>query len=153
MATKYSTAATKATQDPPARFEASEFKGNVFCAYDEYDLASDGAVLALADVVKFQKLPAGARIVEVAMSFPDLGTGGHGTFGWEANADEVADADGIFTDIDFETADDTVLMSSGANVPGFGKKFTAETQLSLTITEATTAAVGVIKCAVTYVMD
>jgi hypothetical protein len=150
MAAKYSTAATKAQTVPLTRFENSEYKGNFHVAYDEFDLA---AVLAITDTVEFMHLPPGARVIQVAMSYPDLGTAGTGTLGWMANGVDIADPDGFFTALDFKTAADTVLMSSEANVPGFGVKFTVETKVLLTMTEATTASSGKIKVAVSYVME
>jgi hypothetical protein len=151
MATRLSTAATKAAASPVTKYEASEYKGNVYVAYDEYVL--DGTVIGGSDTVRFMKLPNLARVTEVAISYPDLGTTGTGTLGWEANSVDSADADGFMTALDFKTAADTILMSSEANVPGFGKQFSAQTQVTLTMTEATTATTGTIKLAVTYVMD
>lgn len=149
MATVYSVAATKAQQTPPARFEAQEFKGNMYVAYDSY--TSTGAIGA-ADVIKFMKLPALARVIEVTLSHSDHGATGSCKVGYEANGSDVADDDAFLTNVDLATAANTVQMSDEANVPGFGKQLAAETQVSITMTAVTTVA-GTLKLAVHYVID
>lgn len=149
MSTLYSVAATKAATVPVTRYEASEHKGNLYAAYDSY--TSTGAIGA-ADVIKFMKLPALARVVEVALSHDDLGATGSCKVGYEANGTDAADDDAFLTNVDLNTAANTVLMSSEANVPGFGKQLAAETQVSITMTAVTTVA-GTLKLVVYYVLD
>jgi len=149
MATVYSVAATKYATTPKTLFEASEFKGNAYVAYDYYTAPG---VIGAADVIKFMRLPAGARVVEVTLSHDDLGATGSCKFGYEANGVDVADDDAFLTAVNLNAAANTVQMSDEVNVPGFGKQFTVETQLSVTMTAITTVA-GTIKIAVTYVTE
>jgi hypothetical protein len=76
--------------------------------------------------------------------------------GWEANSVDSADDDGFLASVDLNTAADTVSMSDQSNMPGFGKKFSiggGDTQISITMTQATTATSGSIKLAVFYSVD
>ena len=153
MATLYGSNATKRDVNVPSdKIPAGEQVGEKHFAYDEYSLV--GVVLGAADVIKMMKLPAGARVSEVVLAFPDLGTTGTCTVGWEASASGAiaADADGFLTTVDLNTAADVVAMSSQANNPGQYKKFDEEVQISIAMSAATTAVAGTIKLEVEYVL-
>jgi hypothetical protein len=149
MAALLGTNATKRAASPFSAIEQGEERG---VSYDEYTLPS--AVIGASDTIDLGLLPQGARVLEVALSFPDLGTTGALKLGWVLNAAaDAADDDGFLTNVDLNTAADTVLMSTEANVPGFGKKFAAATIVRATMTAATTATSGTIKCAVYYTLE
>lgn len=111
-----------------------EYGGNARWAYDYY--TSSVAAIALNEEIKLMKLPAGARVVGVLAKWDDHGTSGTATLGWEANGTESADLDGLIASIDMKTsASSTATLAAAA----IFQKFTAETQITLKITEATDA--------------
>lgn len=154
MATVYSKNATKIASVPMSRADQGEVAGRVHVMYDEYQPAA--AAVALATVVEFQQLPAGARVLDVIVSFPDQGTTGTFKMGYKANGVEAADDDAFFaTGTSFKAADDTFSMQDGANMPGFGIKFSALTTPTITLTEATDASSTTVpwKVMIEYVLD
>lgn len=149
MATLYSSQWTNAfVSVPSVKIAPGDVGGEVKMAYAEFVVT---AAPTNGDVLKLFKLPSGARLVEFVLSFPDLGTAGSLNVGWAANGVDAADADGILAAVDVNTAADTVLMTSGANLPGFGKEFGAETDIQIDIATAWTATTGTIKALAKYV--
>lgn len=151
MATVYGTYATKRDNTVPAeKLETQVDGGRIRVSYDSY---SCSAVLALNDVIKLGKLPAGARVVGFWLKSADLGTAGKLDLGWEANGVDAVDVDGFLAAVDVNAAAVTKDQSSQANMPGLGKKFGAETQIIVTANEATTATSGTIEVCIQYVID
>ncbi len=152
MATFYGKNRTKNRSTPAKLAEQGEVGGRVHVMYDEYDPST---VVANASVIEFgAPLPAGARVLNAFISFPDQGTTGTGTLGWAATLDEVADPDGYMASISFKAASDSFsTIATDANVPGVGKKFTAPAQTILTLTEAIDAGTGTIKVWLEYIID
>lgn len=152
MATLYGKNRTKNRSVPAKLGEQGEGGGRLHIMYDEYDPAT---VVANADVIEFgAPLPAGARVIDAGISFPDQGTTGTAILGWAATADEVADPNGYMASVSLKAAADSfTMMATDANVPGVGKKFTAEAQTIMTLTEAIDAGTGSIKVWVSYVID
>lgn len=148
--TEYGVNATKRDVNVPSKKIApGEVNGQIKVAYDEF---SPAAAITINSVIKMMKLPAGARVIDVLIKTTDLGSAGVFDVGWEANGVEAADADGFFAALDVNTAAINKLMAATAAVDGVFKKFSAETQISITVTTATTAA-GKIQLAVFYIVD
>ncbi len=152
MATFYGKNRTKNRSLPAQLAEQGEVGGRLHVMYDEYDPAT---VVANASVIEFgAPLPAGARVLNSFISFPDQGTTGTAILGWAATADEASDTDGYQASISLKAAADSFSsIATDANVPGIGKKFTAEAQTILTLTEAIDAGTGSIKVWVHYIID
>jgi hypothetical protein len=139
---------------PSQKIPAGEQAGRLRVAYDEYDLA-DSAALDTTDVIKFMEIPAGARIHEVILVHPDVGTTGDANLGWAASADggETADPNGFLAAVDLNAAAGSHLMSSQLGVPGKGKEFSEAVEVQLVPTEIFTAVVGIIKVTILYTLD
>lgn len=138
MATLYSKEYAKAYNDVP--FEpviASKYSGKERQIYAEIDLSAE---LATTDEIIFAKLPGNCRLTDLRFVSPDWGTTGACNIGWKANADQVADADGIFAALDCNTAPVDAQMSGA--IAGFQKDFSAPTDLALVPTAASTALTG-----------
>src|SRR4051812_46016358 len=153
MATVYGTNATKRDVNVPAdKIGKGEVNGKILFAYDEYVAAG---VIANSTVIRLMKLPAGARLIDAMVSADDLGTTGTGTLGWEANTVDAASSAGIIAALDFNAAAaNTGMLKTAVPTTGCFKKFSevgGETQISITMTAATTAA-GTIRCGVWYVL-
>ncbi len=155
MGTQLSSNATLLAVSPPKRVEQGEYSGRVHVLYDEFQPVA--TVVANAEVIKFQPLPAGARVIDVQMSFSDQGTTGTAKLGWLASADavEAADDDGFLATIDMKAAANTVCLQDEAAIPGYGKKFASSVQPALTMTEATDASSTTVpwKLVIEYVLD
>jgi len=103
------------------------------------------------------KLKKGMRILDVVMSFPDLGTTGVLNVGHSAGdaAVESLDADAFLASVDVNTAADCVSMKSqmeagGANA-GWLKELADDVDLQVDIATAWTVTSGTIKGYVEYV--
>jgi hypothetical protein len=153
MASLYGANHTKAFVNVPAdKIDVSAWQGRVRQIYDEIDLS---AVLALNDKVYMGRLPKGAKVVEVILAFPDLGTAGLLDVGYEyvSSADGTSDPDAFLNDVDVNTAAGTVKMSDQANMVGMGVEMAGEANIVVTAIQATTATSGKIKLIVEYVLD
>ncbi len=145
MATIYGVEATK--REAGSLAEQGKLGGIVRSAYDEY--LSAGAVIATG-ALKLMKLPQGARLIGIKAVWPDHGTTGAATLGWEANGVDAADADGIIAAMDLTAAGNVIALASA----GFQKKFGAETQITCTIGTATDASTDLkIQVELFYVVD
>jgi hypothetical protein len=156
MATLYGKYATYKQVDVPSQKVPAQFElGKKRSLIDEYDLDTLGVILGATDVIKMMKLPAGAIVTEVKLAFPDLGTTGTCTVGWEASEDGsiAADADGFLAGVDLNTAADVFKMSDQANMPGQFKQFDKEVQVSIAMTAATTAITGKLKLEVEFILN
>jgi hypothetical protein len=141
MATLYGVNATKRDVTVPAeKIDANAGNARLKVLHDKY--VASGA-LTSGDVIKFRKIPKGARVIEAICKYSDLGTTGTGKLGWEAGATaaEAADDDGLMASLDFNAAADCILSSQNLAAPiAIGKEFSEEVQVSLTLTANTTAA-------------
>lgn len=158
MATIYSNQWTNAyITKPSVKNAPGDVNGQSRFLFFDYDIT---AAPTNGDVLKLGKLPKGAKVKEACLSFPDLGSAGSLNLGWAASAEldsagsavEAADADGFMAAVDVNTAADTVLMSSGVNVPGMLKDFAAEVDVQIDIATAWTATSGKIKGYIEYVL-
>lgn len=147
---------------PNQRTQAGDQNAAVKRIYFSYAVAA--AVIALNDVIKLARLPKGARIYNAALKFPDQGTTGTSTLGWAASPElsggsavEAADDDGLLTTVDMKAARDFVTltqqMEAGGNVAGHLKKFAAEVDVQLKITEATDVGTGTIEGYIEFTLD
>lgn len=143
MATVYGVNAAKLVAVPAEKIDANAGYAKSRILHDKY--VASGA-LTSGDVIKFMKIPKGARVIEAILKYSDLGTTGTGKLGWEAGTDEAADDDGLMASLDFNAAADCILSSQNLAAPiAIGKEFAGEVQVSLTLTASTTAA-GTIEC-------
>jgi len=138
--------------EPSVKIEVGKNHGRVRRAYASITLAAE---LAVDDVIKFCKLPAGAYLVDARLIAPHDGTSGIVNVGWEANGVDAADEDGIFIgasegDLGAAALDAKLLGTA----PGYNKKFGAETIISAKCTEVTAASTGdKIQLELFYVLD
>lgn len=153
MATLYSSQYQDAYQDVPSdKINSPDFNGRVHIAYFEYTIT---AAPTNGDVLKLLKLPKHARVLDFHIAAPDLGTAGVLNIGWAASAEldsagaavEAADADGFMASVDVNAAAAIQNMAdvSGAAVPGYLKKFSAEVDVQIDIATAWTVTSGTIK--------
>lgn len=155
MATKYGTNATKrANQTIPDLEAQGEKKSPLLVAYDEYALTAD---LAVSDVIRMMKLPAGARVHNVELYFDAMGAGTVHV-GWEANSVDAADNDGFMTSVAVTSAGAQDMADDQPTIAGAGffKQFSplgGETQVTITIATDTSATSGSYKLAVYYAIS
>jgi len=152
MATLYGSNATRRlVNNPPDKVDAGVQHGRVRVSYDTYTAAG---ALSNGDVIRMGYLPKGARVVGYWLKSNDLGTTGTCKVGYEASADaaEAADDDAFFASVDLNAAAITLDQGDQENMPGLGKEFSGECQISITLTAATTAA-GTISFCCMYTVD
>lgn len=155
MATKYGVNATNRLASPAVLVPQGEQNSGLKVAFDSYTLT---AALAQNDVIKFMKLPPGARVHDVVVNFSASLDAAAGTVdvGWESNGIDAADTDGFMDAVD-ATAAATVIMSDDEGTrPGMFKQFgNAETQVLATVTHSggLDATSGTMSVAVYYTVD
>lgn len=149
MATLYGNQYQDAYVDVPSeKIDPVDYNGRVKMIYFDYTVT---AAPSNGDVIKLAKLPAGARVIDAVLQFPDLGTAGVLNLGNAASADavEAADADSLLVSVDVNAAADAVSMqsqmeASGSNA-GFLKRFASEVDIQIDVATAWTATSGTIK--------
>lgn len=137
---------------PAKQIGVGEQAGRKRILFDSHTFAA--AVNAIGDVIKIGKLPKGARVLEAVVFSDSLGTTGILDFGWAASADglEIADPNGFISGAD-AGGQAVKALSSNASV-GLAKKFAAEVEIQLVLTEATDGALGdSVKAWVEYILD
>ena len=150
----YGVNATKRAAVPAQKVPTSDERGKMRILYDEFTSAV--AVIANAEEILMMKIPKDARLVEALIYADDHGTTGTFTVGWKASTDalEAADANGIFDTVDCKTAAVSELMSADEAHAGILKKFAAEVQAYILMTEATDVSTAKsFKLALTIVQD
>lgn len=143
--------------NPSVKLGIGDYKGTVRRMYFDYTIT---AVPTNGDVIKLGKLPAGARVYDACLSFPDLGTAGTLELGWAASTDavEAASASGLLSTVDVNSAaaSRTIIGlngATGAAVAGLMKKFSSEVDIQIAVTAAWTVTSGTIKGFVEYVLE
>lgn len=139
---------------PSKKVQMGDIDGKKRVIYFDYTVT---AAPTAADVIKVGVLPAGARVINAGLSFPDLGTAGVLNLGWAAGVIEVADADGLLVSVDVNAAADAVSMqsqmeASGANA-GYMKKFSESVVIQIDVATAWTATTGTIKGFIEYALQ
>lgn len=127
--------------------------GQIRSLYDTFALSAD---LASGDVIRFGKIPGGARIVDVRMIFTDLDvSGGTLNVGWQAGASgaEGASASGFGSAIDVTSAGVYSMFTSQSTAAGQGKLFVEEVEVVVATSGDTDATTGSITLEVLYVID
>lgn len=133
----------------PGKYGKGEFGGRVRVLYDEKTLTEE---LEVNDIIKVGRLPKGARVLGATVKSPSLGTTGIVDLGYAASADavEAADADGFVLQAD---AGGQAVQAVGAGA-AIGKRFEAEVDVQLVVTEVSTAgSTKTIQSWVYYVID
>lgn len=138
---------------PSSKANPGDFGGEKKVAYFTHTIT---AAPTNGDVLKLLKLPKGARIIDVVMSFGDLGTAGTLNVGLNGgtNSAETADADAFLVSVDVATAADCVSMKSqmeaGGSNAGWLKELADEVDVQVDIATAWTVSSGTIKGYVEY---
>lgn len=154
MATLYGNQYQDAFVDVPSnKVKGKDLGGELKRMYFDYTVT---AAPTAGDIIKLGKLPAGARVHNAGLQFPDLGTAGILNLGWAAGANglEAADADGLLVSVDVNTAADAVSMqiqmeAGGANA-GYMKEFSEEVEVQIDVATAWTVSAGTIKGFIEY---
>lgn len=139
---------------PSSKIKGKDIGGDVKRMYFDYTIT---AAPTNGDVIKLGKLPAGARVHNACLQFPDLGTAGILNLGWSAGAKglEAADADGLLVNVDVNTAADAVSMQiqmeAGGSNAGYLKEFSEEVEIQIDVAAAWTVAAGTIKGFVEFI--
>lgn len=138
MATFYGTQATKPVSQPAQLKAQGSEQAGIKVAYDEF---TNAAAKSQNDVIKLMKLPAGARVLDcvVRISAALDAAGGTVDIGWEANAVDAADDDGLMANVDVTAAAVFSMCDDQGTRPGVHKQFDplgGETQISATIDHA-----------------
>lgn len=114
-----------------------EYNGHVKMMFET--VVFDAAVKAIGEkFVIGAPLPKGARVLDVTVKCPSLGTTGIFDIGYQANGVDSADPDAFIVGAD--AGGQAVVQRPGISAAGLHKKFAAETQVEGIFTEATTAA-------------
>lgn len=157
MATNYGSNATKLLNQTIKQIVGpGEVAGRKRVIYDEFALSAD---LSASDKIYMGALiPAGARVHNVYLVFPDLDSGSTGSLdvGWLASADavEAASSTGFFSAVDVHTAAGGVdLFDDAPTASGLFKQFSAAVQCVINVQGDTNATSGTIKLAIEYVTD
>lgn len=151
MATFYGNQYTDAFVDVPAdMIRPGDVSGEVKVMYCDFTVP--GSAPSNNDIWYLGKIPKGARVLNVVLAFPDLGTAGvvHVGYLQDSAAVETTDNDAFLASVDVNTAADTVSMIDQANMVGLGKLFSAECTLTLTAATAWTATTGTVKVLMYY---
>jgi hypothetical protein len=141
MADKYGVNYTKQYVNVPSeKIPAGEQYGRIHVAYDEFDCS---AAIATDDTIYLMKLPAGSRVIDAKITFTALSNSGVLLVGTAADPNAYLDA--------------VAVNAAGANQmdaeAGALVKNSAETQVLMTATTATSATSGTIRLAIFYVVD
>lgn len=151
MATYYSNQYQDAFVDVPAdMIRPGDVSGEVKAMYCDFTVP--GTAPSNGDIYYLGKIPKGARVLNIVLAFPDLGTAGTVHVGYlqDAAAVETTDNDAFLASVDVNTAADTVSMVDQSNMVGLGKLFSAECTLTLTVSAAWTAVAGAVKVIMYY---
>ena len=140
MATIYGANATLRQNVPSEKIDSSDQGGRVRMIYDSY--TSAGAIAINSILEMGDKVPAGARILDVWLNYTGASTVGTIEVGWAASADggEAADENGFLAGQVVTTADCDKMSDVNAAVAGMGKKFSEPVQVQLDFTAASDAA-------------
>lgn len=145
----------KINSEPSLKVPHGELVGGVKILYDKHVFVA--SVNAISDVIKIGGLlPKGARVTDVTVKCPSLGTTGILTFGYAASADavEAADADGFLVAASIDAGGQAVLGKPTAASAAIGKQFAASVQPQLVFTEASDVAIGkTVEAWIEYVLD
>ena len=142
MANFYSDNAQLIEDVPSTKSKANETHGSLRVIYDEITFAAE---LTTSDVLKMMKIPAGAKIYDVEINCPDLGTTGTFDIGWAASADggEVADPNGLYAALVMSGAGGIDRQKYVNSVGGFNKEFSEEVEVQIVASTSTDVATGV----------
>ncbi len=134
---------------PSSKIQSGDFNGKPQIVYFSYPIPA--VAPSNADIIKLGKLPKGARVLDAVLLLPDLGDTTVLELGWAASAEldsagaavELIDADGFLAAIDGDVAADCFTMISaqeaGGALAGHLKKFSAEVDIQITVTDAWTS--------------
>lgn len=153
MATFYGSNATLRDNTVPSKKIAGmDNGGRIRSMYDSFSLS---AALSTGDVINMMKIPAGARVLEVILSSPDLDSSTAATLsaGWTATSVDSAQATGFINTVDVHTAAKVARMTDVAGALGLYKQFGAETQVQVQVTAAGNATSGTIQCELIYSLE
>ena len=149
MATLYGNQYSDAYVEVPAsKINSGDFNGIPQVIYFDYNVP--GSVPSNDDVIKLCKLPKGARVLDANLVLPDLGDTTVLELGWAASEEtsggsavEAADPDGFMASIDGDVAADAfsmkTLAEAGTIAAGLLKKFDAEVDVQIKVTDAWTS--------------
>lgn len=127
------------------KVRAQDVYGKVRYVAASFDSGTD--TLGTTALLKMFQLPKGAKVIDMALTSPDLGSTGDLDVGWGASTEtdedgtvlEAADPDGFWADLDVNAAAlERTRLASSAH--GFHKRFNAAVDVEITVPEATTAA-------------
>lgn len=126
---------------PKTEISVKDYNGKVRSIYATWVPAAE---LAVSDIVKLAKLPAGAKLIYAHAVIPDSGATGTIHVGWAAsdNAVEAADNDGVFASLAPGAAAINAEMNMNSSTAGVHKTFAAAVDLQIECTVVTTAATG-----------
>lgn len=141
---------------PSQKANVGDISGRKRVLIDQYVAGA----LSNGDIIFLGKLPKGAKILNAYLSHDDLGSTGTAKLGWAASAEkdstgtvlEAANDSGLIASIDLNAAANVPFMLENAPTTGMFKEFTAEVDIILTLTAATTVG-GTINSCVEYVID
>ncbi len=152
MARQYGVNAAYRQLAVPKLAQQGQAGGGVKSLYDQFTITA-----AMTDeFIEMGELPAGARVVNVVVIFPDMdGSGGTIDVGWEvsANAAEAVDLDGFAANVDVTSAGVYSMLISGTTLAGMQKVFAAPVKVGITVDGDCDATTGTIHMEVFYVID
>ena len=139
---------------PSSKIGTRDQQGRVRVLYDEYTLAAE---LTGQDVIKLMKIPAGAKVYDVILQSPQLGSGGGNgalSVGIQASSLHSADSQLFASVVEAGSAAIDYAMSSDQSVAGNASVFNDEVQVVITADETSDAGIGdKIKLWIYYVKD
>jgi len=153
MATVNSINYEKTVAVPATKVSQGETNGRVKVLKDKYTLS---AALTAADIIACTKLPAGALVLDAYIRSADMGGTGQFSVGYLANGTDDADPDAFVNNVD--AGDANAFARNGADAAaaaaetGILKRFSVETQVSITVEETTTATSGDVEIVIFFVL-
>lgn len=152
MATLNGENAALINADASSKAAVGDQGGRVRMLKDKFSLTGD---LSLNDIIQMGgKLPQGASVVDVILSWDALGAGALDV-GWADGAGglESADADGFLAAVAVTSAGLAKMSDTDEAVPGYLKDFDEEVQVQIQVQTDTSATSGDIELVVLYVVE
>lgn len=134
---------------PATKINQGELNGRVKVLKDKYTLS---AAVTAADIIACTKLPAGALVLDAFIRSGDMGGTGQWSVGYAANGVDAADPDAFINNSDAGDAASYTRATGDAAETGILKRFSVETQVTITCEETTTATTGDVEIVILYVL-
>lgn len=135
---------------PAEKVDPGEINGRVKVLQEKFSLS---AALTINSTIACPKLPVNAKPLRAFIRSSDMGGTGQFSLGYLANGVDSADTDAFVAACDAGDAAALTHNTGLAAEAGILKRFSVETQVVITVLEATTATSGDVEIVIEYVID